>query len=258
MKLHMFCLDHTPDKQYLGHIFEHCQRVIWALRPILLNLHTLWNRPAHPSLHCLEQQKICTPYAARVCICIGITSSFHFMIIRTLSSKWETGSDLSFVLRISYKRRRQAGRHPDEMSPRLLSFFLLSFLPFSELPLPFLALKEFLNLREQDPGQGLHLVERDASSIVVWLLFRHSLSSVIDLRKAHFPCKHGFALTMNGHPPLCSAIRKPLVVQRFSMAYYRGSSQKCQVAYSGLKHPAALQLPDKLTRSYPGPALPSQ
>ena len=34
--------------------------------------------------------------------------------------------------------------------------------------------------------------------------------------------------------------------------YYRGSSQKCQVAYSGLEHPAALQLPDKLAVSYPG------
>lgn len=128
------------------------------------------------------------------------------MIIRTLSSKWGMGSDLSFVLRIFFKRKRQAGRHLIRMPPRILSFFLLCSLPLSELFLPFLALKKFLNLREQYPCQGLHLVERDASSIVVVLLSRHSLSSVVNLRKTHFPCKHGSALTMNRHPPFYPAI----------------------------------------------------
>ena len=139
------------------------------------------------------------------------------MIIRTLSSKWGTGSDLSFVLRIFYKRKQQAGRQLIKTPPRLLSFFLLPFLPFSELPLSFLTLEEFLDFREQDSRQGLHLVERDAGSIVVVLLFRHSLSSVINLRKAHFPCFHDCTSTMNRHPPFCPAIRKPLAVQRFSM-----------------------------------------
>ena len=144
--------------------------------------------------------------------------SDHLMIIRTLSSKWGTGSDLSFASRISFRLKQQAGRHPNQMPPHLLSFSLLSFLPFSELSLSFLALKEFLYLRKQDPGQGLHLVERNAGSIVVVLLFRHSLSSVINLRKAHFPYIHDCASTMNRHPPFYPAIRKPLAVQRFSMA----------------------------------------
>lgn len=139
------------------------------------------------------------------------------MIIRTLSSKWGTGSDLSFASRISFRLKQQAGRHSNQMPPRLLSCFLLSFLPFFELPLSFLALKEFLYLREQNPGQSLHLMERNASSIVFLFLFCHSLSSVINLRKTHFPCIHDCASTMNRHPPFCPAIRRPLIVQRFPM-----------------------------------------
>ena len=61
----MSCLDHTPDKQYLGHIFEHCQRVRWALHPILLNLHTLWNRPAHPSPLALKTERNLHPLCGK-------------------------------------------------------------------------------------------------------------------------------------------------------------------------------------------------
>ena len=62
---HMSCLDHTPGKQYLGHIFEHCQRVRWALHPILLNLHTLWNRPAHPSHLALKTERNLHPLCGK-------------------------------------------------------------------------------------------------------------------------------------------------------------------------------------------------
>lgn len=43
--------------------------------------------------------------------------------------------------------------------------------PLPKLPLPFLALKKGLNLREQHPGQGLHFMEGNPCAVVVWLLF---------------------------------------------------------------------------------------
>lgn len=38
----------------------------------------------------------------------------------------------------------------------------LIFFPFRKLFLPFFALEKFSHLREKDPGQGLHFMERDA------------------------------------------------------------------------------------------------
>ena len=40
----------------------------------------------------------------------------------------------------------------------VLLFSLLLCFPLSKLPLPFLALEERLNFREQDTGKGLYLV----------------------------------------------------------------------------------------------------
>lgn len=105
----------------------------------------------------------------------------QFMIIRTLSSKWGTGSDLSFLLPI-FCEQSTAG-HPVLDAPPLISFFLLLLLPRLKFSLAFLALKELLYLREQHPRQGLYLVEWDACAIVVRFLFCHSLSSVIKLRR---------------------------------------------------------------------------
>lgn len=42
-----------------------------------LTLHPPWVCLAHPLLCSTKRQKICTPYTARVCICIGITSTFQ-------------------------------------------------------------------------------------------------------------------------------------------------------------------------------------
>ena len=58
-----------------------------------------------------------------------------------------------------------------------LGLTLLISFPLLELSLPFLALKEFLYLREQNSRQSLHLMERNASAIVVEFLFCQILSS---------------------------------------------------------------------------------
>ena len=105
------------------------------------------------------------------------------MIIRTLSSKWGMGSDLSFLSEISYEQ--QAAGRPIWMPRRPLSFLLMLFLPLPELPLPFLTLEEFLHLREQDPRQGFYLMGRDTGAIVVSFLLCQVLTSVINFTKAH-------------------------------------------------------------------------
>ena len=58
-----------------------------------------------------------------------------------------------------------------------LGLNLLIPFPLLELSLPFLALKEFLYLREQDSRQSLHLMERNAGAIVVGFLLCQILSS---------------------------------------------------------------------------------
>lgn len=73
--------------------------------------------------------------------------------------------------------------HPNRMPRRLLLFVFLPLFPLPELPLSFLALKEFLYLREQYPGQGLHLVERDAGAVVIGFLLCQMLSSVSNFTK---------------------------------------------------------------------------
>ena len=49
-----------------------------------LTLHPPWVCLAHPLLCSTKRQKICTPYTARVCICIGITSTFHPVDIKKI------------------------------------------------------------------------------------------------------------------------------------------------------------------------------
>ena len=98
------------------------------------------------------------------------------MIIRTLSSRWGTGSDLSFLPKISCEQ--QTVGPPDRMPCRLLLFLFLLLLPLPELQLPFLALEKGLNLGEQHPCQGIHLMERDAGAIVIEFLLCQILSSI--------------------------------------------------------------------------------
>lgn len=52
------------------------------------------------------------------------------------------------------------------------------FFPLPELLLPFLTFKELLYLREQDPRQSFHLVERDAGVVVIGFLLCQALSSI--------------------------------------------------------------------------------
>ena len=59
---------------------------------------------------------------------------------------------------------------PPFVSPVLSCFFLLYF-PLCKLPLPFLALEKRLYLREQDTGQGFHLVIGYPGAVVVGFLF---------------------------------------------------------------------------------------
>ena len=87
------------------------------------------------------------------------------------------------------------------MPPLVMSCFLLLFLPLLELLLPFFALKELLDLWEQNSSQRFYLVERDASSIVGLLFLCHLLSSVINLRKTHSLHPHSNVPSMNRHPP---------------------------------------------------------
>ena len=53
----------------------------------------------------------------------------------------------------------------------VLLFSLLLCFPLSKLPLPFLALEERLNFREQDTGKGLYLVIGNPSAVIIGLLF---------------------------------------------------------------------------------------
>ena len=52
----------------------------------------------------------------------------------------------------------------------VLLFSLLLCFPLSKLPLPFLALEERLNFREQDTGKGLYLVIGNPRTVVIGLL----------------------------------------------------------------------------------------
>ena len=61
--------------------------------------------------------------------------SDQLMIIRTLSSKWGTGSDLSFTLRIFFKQSIERRSILGGCLSSLSSSFLLSFLPLPELPI---------------------------------------------------------------------------------------------------------------------------
>ena len=88
-----FAFSKTPKKAFTGHVQMY--RLHTSLHPRGVILHTPWCTTPN-------NRKICTPYVARGCICIRITSTFQLMIIRTLSSKWETGSDLSFLLKTFY------------------------------------------------------------------------------------------------------------------------------------------------------------
>ena len=55
---------------------------------------------------------------------------------------------------------------PCALVPFQLILFLQCF-PLRKLPLPFLALKKCLYFREQDTGQGLHLMVRYSCAVVV-------------------------------------------------------------------------------------------
>ena len=95
---HMSCLDHTPDKQYLGHIFEHCQRVRWALHPILLNLHTLWNRPAHPSHLALKTERNLHPLCGKG---VHLYRNYqHLSIYDNPNAVLQVGDGFGFIIRI--------------------------------------------------------------------------------------------------------------------------------------------------------------
>ena len=63
-------------------------------------------------------------------------------------------------------------------TPPALSFCDLLLFPLLELPLTFLTLKELLNLREQDPRQGVHFMVGNAGAVVVGFLFCQMLSSI--------------------------------------------------------------------------------
>ena len=52
----------------------------------------------------------------------------------------------------------------------LLLFGLLLCFPLGVFPLPVLALKERLNFREQDTGEGLYLMTGNPSAVVIGLL----------------------------------------------------------------------------------------
>ena len=52
----------------------------------------------------------------------------------------------------------------------VLLFSLLLCFPLSKLPLPFLALEERLNFREQDTGKGLYLVIGNPRAVIIGLL----------------------------------------------------------------------------------------
>lgn len=84
-----------------------------------------------------------------------IKRAVYEAVFDRLSSKWGTGSDLSFLSAISC--RQQPAGHPIWTPRRFSFFFVLPLLPLPELSLAFLALKEFLYLREQNSRQGLHL-----------------------------------------------------------------------------------------------------
>ena len=59
----------------------------------------------------------------------------------------------------------------------VLLFSLLLCFPLSKLPLPFLALEERLNFREQDTGKGLYLVIGNPRAVVIGLLSaRHGIT----------------------------------------------------------------------------------
>ena len=65
--------------------------------------------------------------------------------------------------------------------PVVLSLFCLVLfllcLPLSKLPLPFLALEERLNFREQDTGKGLYLVIGNPRAVIIGLLSaRHGIT----------------------------------------------------------------------------------
>ena len=76
---------------------------------------------------------------------------------------------------------RQCDEKPVEYrldTPPALSFCDLLLFPLLELPLTFLTLKELLNLREQDPRQGVHFVVGNAGAVVVRFLLCQALSSI--------------------------------------------------------------------------------
>ena len=59
----------------------------------------------------------------------------------------------------------------------LLLFGLLLCFPLGVFPLPVLALKERLNFREQDAGEGFYLVVRDTRAVIIGLfLARHGIT----------------------------------------------------------------------------------
>ena len=81
---------------------------------------------------------------------------------------------------------------------QLFAFVLLSlFFPLPELPLPFLTLKEFLYLWEQDSCQGLHLMERNAGAVVARFLLCQALSSIRYVIWIQCPA----SLQSDRHPP---------------------------------------------------------
>ena len=59
---------------------------------------------------------------------------------------------------------------PCVLVPFQLVLFLLCF-PLSKLPLSFLALEKRLYLREQDTGQGIHLVIGYPGAVIIGFLF---------------------------------------------------------------------------------------
>ena len=59
----------------------------------------------------------------------------------------------------------------------VLLFSLLLCFPLSKLTMPFLALEERLNFREQDTGKGLYLVIGNPRAVIIGLLSaRHGIT----------------------------------------------------------------------------------
>ena len=166
------------------------------------------------------------------------------MIIRTLSSKWGVGSDLSFVLRMSFRQKQSEERHLGWMPP--LSFIIISAVfpstPWTPSALLrsqriFVSQGAGLSLRPPPRGTGCRFHSRLASfSPFAILRNQFTKDAFPSCSRLYFDYEQASSpLSFNTKTAGCPAVFYVAIIDDFPGAVKSNGTRTCQYLHAGIQ-----------------------